>query len=203
MAKVTQAHIDARTSEILEAASRVFARKGQSAATMQDIAGEAGLSAGALYRYFPSKEALIRKVADTAVEVNADLFARAVSGADTPLEALINVGRDVAGWDLEAYAQDFEGMLSGRRDPAHMATRQTVLRRIISDLASQTVRLAQDAGEIDPSFDPELLATALIALVRGFATVALADPEMDRAGVWGVLEEMIRRLAPMPGGAHA
>ena len=85
---------------------------------MQDIAGEAGLSAGALYRYFPSKEALIRKVADTAVEVNADLFARAVSGADTPLEALINVGRDVAGWDLEAYAQDFEGMLSGRRDPA-------------------------------------------------------------------------------------
>lgn len=59
MTKVTQAHVDARVGAIKAAAEKVFAERGFTGATMQEIAREAGLSAGAIYRYFPSKEALI------------------------------------------------------------------------------------------------------------------------------------------------
>lgn len=44
-----------RCAEILEAARRVFARKGFNGATMDDIAEAAGLAKGTLYLYFPSK----------------------------------------------------------------------------------------------------------------------------------------------------
>jgi AcrR family transcriptional regulator len=44
-----------RCAEILEAARKVFARKGFSGATMDDIAEAAGLAKGTLYLYFPSK----------------------------------------------------------------------------------------------------------------------------------------------------
>lgn len=44
-----------RCGEILEAARKVFARKGFDAATMDEIADAAGLAKGTLYLYFPSK----------------------------------------------------------------------------------------------------------------------------------------------------
>src|SRR3989304_6177982 len=57
MPKVTEAHLEARRSQILDAAWTCFARKGYHQATMQDICQESGLSPGAIYRYFESKEA--------------------------------------------------------------------------------------------------------------------------------------------------
>lgn len=52
-----------REAEILAAAAACFARRGAHAASMNEICAEARLSAGALYRYFPSKEAIIEGLA--------------------------------------------------------------------------------------------------------------------------------------------
>ena len=60
MPKVTEAHLEARRSQILDAAWTCFARKGYHQATMQDICQESGLSPGAIYRYFESKEAILK-----------------------------------------------------------------------------------------------------------------------------------------------
>ncbi|MCH7523142.1 MAG: helix-turn-helix transcriptional regulator [Chloroflexi bacterium] len=62
MTKVTQAHIDARTEAILDAAMKMIVQKGVHGATIEEIATEAGLSAGAIYRYFASKEDVLRAV---------------------------------------------------------------------------------------------------------------------------------------------
>ncbi|MFQ5616077.1 MAG: TetR/AcrR family transcriptional regulator [Anaerolineales bacterium] len=51
-----------RTNQIIEAAMMVFARLGFNKARMDDVAEEAGLSKGALYLYFKSKDALIRAI---------------------------------------------------------------------------------------------------------------------------------------------
>ena len=59
MPKVTQAHLEARRQQILDAAFGCFARQGFHQTTMQDICREAELSPGAVYRYFDSKEAII------------------------------------------------------------------------------------------------------------------------------------------------
>ena len=67
-------YLEARTIEIRDAAMRVFVRKGITASTMQDIATEAGMSAGAIYRYFESKDQLVQAVFDYCREENRSLF---------------------------------------------------------------------------------------------------------------------------------
>src|SRR5436305_12208643 len=53
-----------RRAEILAAAQRCFVRSGFPNASMQDICAEVGMSPGNLYRYFPSKEALVAGIAE-------------------------------------------------------------------------------------------------------------------------------------------
>jgi AcrR family transcriptional regulator len=54
-----QQFFEARRNQILDAATKVFAAKGFHRATIQDIAETAGLSHGAIYTYFDSKDALL------------------------------------------------------------------------------------------------------------------------------------------------
>lgn len=67
---------EARPDEILDAALAVFTSKGFEAARMDEIAVEAGISKGAVYLYFDSKEALLkglieREVAPVAAKLRA------------------------------------------------------------------------------------------------------------------------------------
>ena len=64
MPKVTPAHEQKRREQILEAAMVCFARQGYRATSMEDIVRESGLSVGAIYTYFPSKEDLFLALAD-------------------------------------------------------------------------------------------------------------------------------------------
>ena len=69
-----------RQAEILEAARKVFARRGYSQATVDEIAAAAGLAKGTLYQYFPSKqeiyfEALRRSVDCLRAEVDRGMAA--------------------------------------------------------------------------------------------------------------------------------
>ena len=59
MPKVTEAHLEARHQQILNAAGACFSRQGFHQTSMQDICREAELSPGAVYRYFSSKEDII------------------------------------------------------------------------------------------------------------------------------------------------
>lgn len=59
MPKLSQQEMDARRREIIEAAGRCFARKGIQTTTMREIFAEAGMSAGAVYNYFKTKDELI------------------------------------------------------------------------------------------------------------------------------------------------
>lgn len=64
MPKVNQAHLDARRQQILDAARTRFADYGFARTSMADIVAEAGLSTGAIYRYFRSKEELVIAVCE-------------------------------------------------------------------------------------------------------------------------------------------
>ncbi|MET0975984.1 MAG: TetR/AcrR family transcriptional regulator [Leifsonia sp.] len=60
MPKVTEAHRIARRTEIAQAAMRCFARKGFDGTSVADIIAESGLSAGAIYGHYRSKNELIQ-----------------------------------------------------------------------------------------------------------------------------------------------
>ena len=63
MPKVSQEHADARRAQILEGARRCFARHGYSGATVARLEQEIGLSRGAIFNYFPSKQDLFAAAA--------------------------------------------------------------------------------------------------------------------------------------------
>ena len=80
---------DARPDEVLDAALKLFVDKGFAATRVEDIARAAGLSKGAVYLYFPSKEAVIEAIVRRTLMPLARETAGAVLGAgDDPEQAI-------------------------------------------------------------------------------------------------------------------
>ena len=105
---------EARPDEILDAALSVFAEQGFTAARVEDIARRAGLSKGAVYLYFPSKEAMLNAL----VEQSAGALAKAA-------ERLVAVG---APRDPEAALRSVVFMMiSAMSDPDISAAPRLVL----------------------------------------------------------------------------
>ena len=67
MPKISDSKRAARRAQILERASACFASDGFHAASMESIIARTGISAGAIYLYFPSKEALAGAAAEAAL----------------------------------------------------------------------------------------------------------------------------------------
>ena len=59
MPKVSDSYLETKRQQLLDAAITCFARNGFSETTIEDICREAGVSHGALYRHFKSKEDII------------------------------------------------------------------------------------------------------------------------------------------------
>ena len=70
--------------KILDAAAALFAEKGYQSTTLQDIIDATGLSKGAVYHHFRSKEEIARKVGD---RMGDEMWEPGSSGPDRPAEA--------------------------------------------------------------------------------------------------------------------
>jgi AcrR family transcriptional regulator len=80
MPRVGQAHLDARRQQIVDAARTRFAGHGFARTSMADIVAESGLSIGAIYRYFTSKDEIVIAVCEQAKDTfPTELTAEAVS----------------------------------------------------------------------------------------------------------------------------
>ena len=79
-------------ARILEAASKRFQSFGYRRTGVAEIARDAGISAGTIYRYFPSKEDIFRAVMRTFLERWLDRVRRALDEPGTPLERLMRLG---------------------------------------------------------------------------------------------------------------
>ncbi len=75
---------DFKRSRILDAARAVLLRKGMAGATMRDIAAEAGYTPGALYAYYPSKDALLADIAAQILGEAGRAVRRAIAEAPDP-----------------------------------------------------------------------------------------------------------------------
>jgi len=83
MPKVSDAHRDARRDQITAAALRAFAAKGFQKTSMADIIAESGLSAGAIYLHFESKQQIVVSAARAIVGHRRDDIAARL--AEDPL----------------------------------------------------------------------------------------------------------------------
>ncbi|MDI1364335.1 MAG: helix-turn-helix domain containing protein, partial [bacterium] len=82
---------EARPGEIVQAALEVFAEKGFAAARLDDIARQAGVSKGALYLYFETKEDLFRAVVREAMIPNLDRIEAFAGQADAPFADIVRL----------------------------------------------------------------------------------------------------------------
>src|SRR5919197_5412070 len=102
MPRVSEAHLERRRRQILDAARVCFIRKGFYETSMQDVFRESGLSAGAVYSYFKSKDDLVKAIA-TEGEM---LLARFMEGIldEDPLPPLEEIAGRIAGFALSLTA---------------------------------------------------------------------------------------------------
>jgi TetR/AcrR family transcriptional regulator, transcriptional repressor of aconitase len=84
MPKISDGKRQERRDQILEAAWRSFQRNGLHATTMDVIIRESGLSAGAVYSYFPGKEELIIAAINSSLSGVASLIAEILSEQTAP-----------------------------------------------------------------------------------------------------------------------
>lgn len=182
MPKVTSAHLEARRQQIVDAAWACFARKGYHQTTMQDICQESGLSPGAIYRYFVSKEAILKAVYDRHREWTRDVLETARSEAQEPLDTLEVIGETM--WLSFFNDPTFETMTRVEiehwpevlRDKELLENRRkdlTFWRTLVTQLLSE----AQKVGQLKANVDPASLASLFICAHEGLRHFRLVDPD--------------------------
>jgi AcrR family transcriptional regulator len=155
---------------LLAAAAAVIEEGGYAAASVAAIAEHAGVSAGALYRHFPSKAELFVEVFRS--QAQRELAAMHAAGDRAPsftarLAAVVETYATSALANRRlAWALVYEPV-----DPLVDAER-LAHRKLFRDQMTELLRLGMDAGELPTHDDPELLA----AVVVGGIAEALAGP---------------------------
>ncbi len=76
-------------TKILDAARRLFARKGEANTTMNDVAVTSGVGRRTLYNYFESKEQLYLAVVEAELELLSDTMAKVASKRISPESKII------------------------------------------------------------------------------------------------------------------
>jgi TetR/AcrR family transcriptional regulator, repressor for uid operon len=197
MPKLSQEQQLLRRERILAAAQECFSRSGFHRTTMQDVCRAAGISAGALYLYFDSKESLIAGIVESEQARVINQFA-SLHGAANVLAGITEVMRnclaaqsaDKAVLFLEIVAE------SGRNPNVRMALRR-VDEAIHGSLRDVLLRATQD-GRIVPRVEIDRLVDMMAATVDGLFVRRVIDPSFDPSTVISTLLQTFRSLLVTP-----
>jgi AcrR family transcriptional regulator len=187
-----------RRTEILDAAERCFARSGFHKASMQDICAEAGMSPGNLYRYFPSKEALIAGISERNRADAVASFAQVEQASDF-FDGLAQLARhhlvDRSDSEVGLCAE----IMSESRRNADVAR---LYQEIESDIKRRIAGLLETArarGEIRADVDVEAAATVLMVLGDGMSWRRSVEKGFDAERVLPLILKMVHCLLAKPG----
>jgi AcrR family transcriptional regulator len=181
---------------LLDAAARVYAKRGFAGATLDEVAGEAGFTKGAVYAHFGSKEnlllALLHEHLAGQIAEQLELFdrdretwERPLAGSDSWMERL---GEDPDPFrlfvELWSYAQRDEGLrksLAGGLD---------ALRATFARFAADS---SADIGLGTPAAVNEQFANAVLGLSLGLGLLKLADPDSVAVALLGAVTSIVIR----------
>ncbi len=183
-AEANQQIREERKRQILHAAASVFARKGLSDATIADIAAQAGVSHGLLYRHFAGKEDVFAAIIEQALADSMQLAQAAQAQPGTPWERICwitaqilpgeSLGRRSDYFSVVLYALTNENV-SG---PVHaQAIKQG---EIIYKVVRQFIVEGQEAGQV-ASGNPDHLTRLYLSCIQGLVVSSTfsRQPELD------------------------
>ena len=189
-------------ARLLAAAARVYARRGLDGATLDEVAGEAGFTKGAVYGHFGSKENLLMALMEEEIIKQV-------------VEQIELFDRDRDTWERPlAGSERWMRRVDEEPDPFRLfvelwtyAQRDERLRSRVADgLAALRATFARfaTAGAIDASIAPserasEQFASVMLALAIGLPMLRLVDPEVVGDSLLGaVVSVLIGALESSP-----
>ena len=191
-----------RRRQILNAAEGCFARAGFHRTTMQDVAAEAGMSPGNLYRYFPSKDALVAGLCERDRAELVQEFAALREGGGDFLDAFRELGRRHFQDTERAKARlCMEIWAEAARNPA-IAAVQAEFDRTLTEQFELAFEAAKQQGSVDPSIDSRAVASLINKLGDGLfvrrATATDFDPDREVAEVFAVIGALLKGVVKLP-----
>ena len=174
---------------ILDAAREAFADLGYEAATVRDIIRRSGLSVGAFYNYYRSKEEVHEALADDAAwRFRPILAAQYEAAAD-----LSGYIRGASGAYFTCRAAEYEtwraGRPAGERTGPHLRAETPEIRAVF-DQVRASIADALDRSQ-GPRVDADYLAAACIAIAREVGERMLERRPID---VPGAVEFAVRMI---------
>jgi AcrR family transcriptional regulator len=190
-------------ARLLHAAAEVYASQGFGGATLDEVAAQAGLTKGAVYDHFGSKEnlllALMEEYLAGQVAAQLMLFDRERASAERPLAGSED-------WmarlheSPERFRLFVELWAHAQRDEQLRLHLAGALRTLHATFAGFAATSAADAGIQDPAGVPEQFASVTLGLGIGLAMLELTDPDTIPDGLLGtVLSMLIGALESDPG----
>ena len=165
--------IDERRAELAAAAAQLIARAGVGAATMRDVAAEAGWTTGVLTHYFSDKRELLLFTFRSSLARRA--ASRDAGIPDTPMEALTHSLERALVLDEET-RRHWKVMIACSAQAAGDGELAEAQRDAYREFRQRVIQLLGEAG-IAGELQARAVAEQLIAVADGIALQALFDPE--------------------------
>ncbi len=184
MPKVVPEYKKEARSRIIEVALKVFSENGYHQTTMDDIARKLGVSKGALYLYFGSKEELFKGCYETAPLAFSEILRSSFREDANPLM--------MAGDFFDRMQKQFASSPGLSYEIFAEALRNPTLKKILKENYDEYVRILtrfleelKAKGAIPETMETRLLAKALIALWNGMETIlTVGYPPSDVKRAW-------------------
>jgi TetR/AcrR family transcriptional regulator, transcriptional repressor for nem operon len=200
--RATRLRDSERTRErLLQAASREIYRSGFQSASLDTILAVAGVTKGALYYHFDSKEALGYAVVDEVIapDVRGKWVHPLQRGKD-PIDALIGAVKAIpirpadvrGGCQLNNLAQEMSPLDAGFRK------RLAAVFDAWREAVATVLREGQAHGTVRRDVEPTDAAAVLIAMVEGYGSLAknAQDPKVMKAGIRNIVGWLRSLRAP-------
>jgi AcrR family transcriptional regulator len=180
MPKVVPEYKEEAKSRILEAANKVFAEKGYHEATMDDIAKRLGVSKGAIYLYFPSKEDLFEAMCKTAPQAFKEILYSSFSADANPVQSATQFFDKMLKLSASNPGLSFEILSEASRNP----TLKRILRQNHAEYEEVLTGFLAEGRKrriVADNLDIHSLANSLIALWNGLETLLVSGLPVDDA----------------------
>lgn len=179
MPKVTKEHVEGRRMQILTATYRCLGRKGFRRTTLKDICREAGLSMGAVYGYYRSKEDIVVALAEAYRQRNLALGAPPPASGD-PVDWLCEIVRRVATSPDVVDSMRIDVRLWAEALDTPLLKEQVLLSyRAQVEATERLVREGQRERGIPDTVNPRAAACVVSSIVLGFGLQKLWDEGLD------------------------
>lgn len=166
-------------AHIVEAAMRVLARQGYAHSSLMDIANEVGMSKGAVHYHFPTKEALITQVLETACEAVAERTLKMWTPGADPLTAMRSALHEL--WRVRAELSDevkvVADLLAQCLHDEKLRQPLATYYRFASSQVEEHLRANAEALGLHSKIDPAFLPRIMHALMDGLLMQKIFDPE--------------------------